>query len=129
MPLAIASARKLLVLLLPVAGSSTISDSGATVVVGCNVVSTATVVVVGAAVVVGASVVVGAMVVVGASVVVGARVVVEAVVVVVVGASVVVVVGFAVHWAYNVKSAVWLCAALLVISVPPDAAVNQPANE
>ena len=61
MPLAVASARKLLVLLLPVAGSNTISDSGATVVVGCNVVSTATVVVVGATVVV---VVVGATVVV-----------------------------------------------------------------
>ena len=58
--------------------------------------------------------------------VVGAIVVV--VVVVVVGATVVVVVGFAAHCAYNVKSAVWLCAALVVISVPPVAAVNQPAN-
>ena len=60
--------------------------------------------------------------------VVGAIVVV---VVVVVGATVVVVVvvvGFAAHCAYNVKSAVWLCAALVVISVPPVAAVNQPAN-
>ena len=39
------------------------------------------------------------------TVVVGATVVVEAMVV---GTSVVVVVGFAIHWAYNVKSAVWL---------------------
>ena len=76
-------------------------------------------------VVVVGSVVVGVAVVVEASVVVGAAVVVVGATVVVV---VVVDVGFDVHWAYNVKSAVWLCAALLVISVPPDAAVNQPAN-
>ena len=90
MPLAIASARKLLVLLLPVAGSNTISVSGATVVVGCNVVSTATVVVVGATVVV---------VVVGAAVVVVGAIVV----VVVVGATVVVVVvvGTSCHIAYK----------------------------
>ena len=79
------------------------------------------------------------MVVVGATaVVVGASVVVVVVVTVVVGASVVVVgvtvvvvvvvVGFAVHCAYNVKSAVWVCAAPVVISVPLVAAVNQPAN-
>ena len=68
----------------------------------------------------------------GDSVVVVAMVVVVVWGVVVVVAMVVVVgmvvVGFAVHWAYTVKSAVWLCAALEVISVPPDAAVNQPAN-
>ena len=76
-------------------------------------------------VVVGVIVVVGAtVVVVGASVVVvGATVVVVEVVVVVV-----VVVGVAVHWAYNVKSAVWLWAEPAVIWVPSDAAVNQPAN-
>ena len=78
--------------------------------------------------VVGAIVVVVVVVVVRATVVV-VVVVVGATVVVVVGATVVVVVvGFAVHCAYNVKSAVWLCAALVVISVPPVAAVNQPAN-
>ena len=82
--------------------------------------------VVGAIVVAVVVVVVGATVVVVVVVVVGATVVV---VVVVVGATVVVVVvvvGFAVHWAYSVKSAVWLWAALVVISVPSDAAVNQP---
>ena len=66
------------------------------------------------------------MVVVGPTVVIGATVVVEALVVV--GASVVVVVGFAVHWAYSVKSAVWLWAEPAVIWVPSDAAVNQPAK-
>ena len=76
---------------------------------------------------VGVAVVVDPMVVVGAAVVV---VVVVGAVVVVVGAAVVVVVdvGFDVHWAYSVKSAVWLCATSVMISVPPDAAVNQPAN-
>ena len=80
------------------------------------------------AIVVGTSV----SVVVGITDVVGDSVVVVATVVVVVWGVVVVVamvvVGFAVHWAYTVKSAVWLCAASEVISVPPDAAVNQPAN-
>ena len=106
MPLVIANARKSFVLL-PVAGSNTSSGSGVLVVVGGTVVSARTVVVVGVTVVV----------VVGMTVVV-----------VVGGVVVVVVVGFAVHWAYSVKSAVWLCAALVVIPAPPDAAVNQPAN-
>ena len=35
---------------------------------------------------------------------------------------------FTAHWAYRVKSAVWLCAVPAVISLPPDAAVNQPLN-
>ena len=35
---------------------------------------------------------------------------------------------FAAHWAYRVKSAVWLCAVLAVIWVPPDVAVYQPLN-
>ena len=83
---------------------------GATVDVVATVVLGATVVVV-----VGATVVLGATVVV---VVVGATVVVV----------VVVVVGFATHWAYSVKSVVWLCATSVMISEPPDAAVNQPAN-
>ena len=77
------------------------------------------------------------MVVVGVIVVVGASVVVVGATVVVVGATVVVVevvvvvvvvVGVAVHWAYNVKSAVWLWAEPAVIWVPSDAAVNQPAK-
>ena len=92
------------------------------------VVVGATVAVVGATVVVGARVVVVAVVVVGARVVVVVVVGAAVVVVVVSGTVVVVVVGFAVHWAYNVKSAVWLCTALVVISVPLIAAVNQPAN-
>ena len=52
------------------------------------------------------------------------------VVVVVVGGAVVVVVvvGTTCHWAYRVKSAVWLCAAPAVIWVPPEAAVYQPVN-
>ena len=41
---------------------------------------------------------------------------------------VVVVVGTACHWAYKVKSAVWLCAVPAVMWVPPDAAVYQPVN-
>ena len=32
------------------------------------------------------------------------------------------------HWAYRVKSLVWLWAAPAVSSVPPDAAVYQPLN-
>ena len=84
--------------------------------------------------VLGATVDVVATVVLGATVVVvvGATVVLGATVVVVVGATVVVVVvvvvGFATHWAYSVKSVVWLCATSVMISEPPDAAVNQPAN-
>ena len=55
----------------------------------------------------------------------GAVVVVE--VVVVGGVVVVVVAGTACHWAYRVKSAVWLCPCG-VIWVPPDAAVYQPVK-
>ena len=41
---------------------------------------------------------------------------------------VVVVVGTACHWAYRVKSAVWLCDSPAVIWVPPEAAVCQPVK-
>jgi len=41
---------------------------------------------------------------------------------------VVVVVGTACHWAYRVKSAVWLCDSPAVIWVPPEAAVCQPGK-
>ena len=89
----------------------------------------ATVVVVAGAVVDVAGVDVGGavVVVVGATVVVVVEVVVV-VVVVVGGVVVVVVVGTACHWAYRMKSAVWLCAVPGVIWVPPDVAVYQPLN-
>ena len=73
--------------------------------------------VVAGAVVVVAGVVGGIVVVVGATVVVVVEVVV-----------VVVVVGRACHWAYRVKSAVWLWSSPAVIWVPPDVAVYQPVN-
>ena len=66
-----------------------------------------------------------AVVVVGAVVVGGAVVVVEGVVVVG-GVVVVVVVGTACHWAYRVKSAVWLCAVPAVIIA--GGAVYQPVK-
>ena len=112
--------------LVPVAGSSTLFVGGSDVSVVVDVVATVVVVEVGASddatVVVVTS---GAVVIVVGAVVVGAVVVVGATVVVVV---VVVVVGTACHWAYRVKSAVWLCASPAVISLPPEAAVYQPLN-
>ena len=112
--------------LVPVAGSSTLFVGAIDVVVEeVDASDDATVVVVVGAVVVVAGVVV---VVVGAVVVVAGVVVGGAVVVVVEVVVVVVVVGTACHWAYRVKSAVWLCAVPAVISLPPDVAVYQPLN-
>ena len=104
-------------------------DVAATVVVvEVGASDDATVVVVAGAVVDVAGVDVGGavVVVVGATVVVVVDV--AGVVVVVGGVVVVVVVGTACHWAYRVKSAVWLCAVPAVISLPPEVAVYQPLN-
>ena len=102
---------------------------GATVVVEDTSDDATVVVVTSGAVVVGTDGVVVVVVVAGTVVVVGSVVVVGATVVVVVEVVVVVVVvGTACHWAYRVKSAVWLCAVPAVIWVPLEVAVYQPVN-